>query len=76
MVKDPVYFVRIDYDKLRQMLNPPAPIRLTDDDLCDWLVDRGFYVGMKGWYADRAAVRGLHSSVIISCEPVTAAVHR
>ena len=65
-----VFFLRIDYDRLKEALDPPAPLQLSRDDVQEWLLDRGFHIGMRGWYADTRAVRQLPPSVIVSCDPV------
>ncbi len=65
-----VFFIRIDLDKLREALDAPAALALTNDDLFDWLLDRGLRIGMKGWYAEDKAINRIHPSVIVSCDRV------
>ena len=70
---DAVYFVKIDLRRLCEVLRPAVPLELTEDDVCDWLVSRGFRIGMKGWYADRKRLDTLMPDVIVSCDRVSAA---
>ena len=67
-----VYFVTVDVSGLRDSLSEAVPLDITAEDVGEWLVNRGFRVGLGGWYATEGIMEQLSSQFILSRNPIHA----
>ena len=65
-----ILFVTIALGKLRLRLAEEAEREMTNDDVFDWLLARGFRLGRRGWYAPTALLYRLHPSEVRIIERV------
>jgi len=65
-----ILFVAIALDKLSARLGAEARRQMTNDDVFDWLLARGFRLGRRGWYVSAALLYRLHPSDVRIIERV------
>lgn len=65
-----ILFVAIALEKLKLRLSSGTRRAMTNDDVFDWLLARGFKLGRRGWYVSAALLFRLHPSEVKILERV------
>jgi len=56
----------VDVPRLRESLGRSAPFVITNEDAGEWLINRGFHVGLGGWDATQGVIDQLSAHLIVS----------
>lgn len=64
------FLIKIDVMKLRSRLSSPGRRPMTNGDVFNWLLDKGFSIRARGWCGSSAALNELKEAEIIICERI------